>query len=135
MMAETTIVGIDVSRDSLDGFHLPGQKRFRHPNTGEGLYALVAVIRQMLGQVKLGFEAIGGHEWVLSARQKQRVSASFESLDDDLQDVFDAQISVIERRIEDVIAQTGHLAVKGAPTEINPRMRHVSAAMLITELP
>ena len=65
MIAETIIVGIDVSRDWLDGFCLPGQQRFRHSNTEQGHTALVAMIQQMPGQVKVGFEATGGQEWVL----------------------------------------------------------------------
>ena len=59
MIAETIFVGIDVSRDWLDGFCLPGQQRVRHPNTEVGHTALVAMIRQMPGQVRVGFE---GHE-------------------------------------------------------------------------
>ena len=43
MIAETTVLGIDVSRDWLDGFCLPGHKRFRHPNTAEDHIALVAM--------------------------------------------------------------------------------------------
>lgn len=65
MISETTILGIDVSRDWLDGFCLPSQKRFRHPNTADGHIALVAMIQQLSGPVKVGFEATGGHEWVL----------------------------------------------------------------------
>lgn len=33
MIAATTIVGIDVSRNWLDGLYLPDQDRFRLPNT------------------------------------------------------------------------------------------------------
>ena len=65
MIAEKIVVGIDVSRDWLDGFCLLGQQRFRHPNTQEGHTAIVAMIRQMSGQVKVGFEATGGQEWML----------------------------------------------------------------------
>lgn len=65
MIAETTLIGIDVSRDWLDGFCLCEQKRFRHSNTAEGHRALVAMIRQMPGHVKVGFEATGGQEWAL----------------------------------------------------------------------
>ncbi|MEL6361728.1 MAG: IS110 family transposase [Pseudomonadota bacterium] len=65
MIAETTVLGIDVSRDWLDGFCLPGQKRFRYPNTADGHVALVAMIQQLSGPLKVGFEATGGHEWVL----------------------------------------------------------------------
>ena len=65
MIAETSLIGIDVSRDWLDGFCLPGQQRFRHPNTAEGHNALIAMVRQIAGQVRVGFEATGGHEWRL----------------------------------------------------------------------
>lgn len=65
MISETTILGIDVSRDWLDGFCLRGQRRFRHPNTPDGHIALVEMIQQLPGAVKVGFEATGGHEWVL----------------------------------------------------------------------
>lgn len=65
MIAETTLIGIDVSRDWLDGFCLRNHRRFRHPNTADGHIALVAMIRQIPGPVKVGFEATGGHEWVL----------------------------------------------------------------------
>ena len=218
MIVGTILIGIDVSRDWLDGFCLPGQKRFRHPNTAEGHNALVAMIRQIPGQVKVGFEATGGQEWVLwtelfaaeiaavqlppaqikafalsrgtraktdridaeliarfmafrpevgrelpdenlrilrtlttrrgqlvdmrkrlkaqiGARKKQGVSADVETLDDDLQDVLDAQISVIERRIENVIAQAEPLAAKASLLRSIPGIGPVSAAMLIAELP
>lgn len=65
MISEITILGIDVSRDWLDGFCLPSQKRFRHPNNPKGHSALVKMIQQLSGPVKVGFEATGGHEWVL----------------------------------------------------------------------
>ena len=65
MVAETTVLGVDVSRDWLDGFCLPDEKRFRYPNTADGHNALVAMIQQLSGPMKVGFEATGGHEWVL----------------------------------------------------------------------
>lgn len=65
MIAETTVLGIDVSRDWLDGICLPDHKRFRFPNTAEGHIALVAMIQQLSGPLKVGFEATGGHEWGL----------------------------------------------------------------------
>jgi transposase len=65
MISETTILGIDVSRDWLDGFCLPSQNRFRHPNSADGHIALVAMIQQLSVPVKVGFEATGGHEWAL----------------------------------------------------------------------
>lgn len=218
MIAETSLIGIDVSRDWLDGFCLPGQQRFRHPNTAEGHNALIAMLRQIAGQVRVGFEATGGHEWRLwaeldaagilaaqlspaqikafalsrgtraktdridaeliarfmafrpeagrelpgenlrilrtlttrrgqlvdmrkrlkaqiSARRKQGVSADIEGMDDDLQDVLDAQISVIERKIESLIAQTEPLADKADLLRSIPGIGPVSAAMLIAELP
>lgn len=65
MIAGTTLIGINVSRDWLDGFCLSDQQRFRHANTAEGHRALVAMIRRTPFPVKVGFEATGGHEWVL----------------------------------------------------------------------
>ncbi len=62
MIAEITIPGIDVSRDRPDGFCLPGEKRFRHPDTADGHIALIAMIRRFSGSLKVGFEATGGQE-------------------------------------------------------------------------
>jgi transposase len=67
MISATTVVGIDVSRDWLDGFCFPGEQRFRLANSAEGRELLVAAIREMPGPVKIGFEATGGQEWVLWA--------------------------------------------------------------------
>lgn len=67
MIAVTTVVGIDVSRDWLDGFRFPGEQRFRLANSAEGHAQLIAAIREMPDRVKVGFEATGGHEWVLWA--------------------------------------------------------------------
>jgi transposase len=67
MITATTVVGIDVSRDWLDGFCLPGEQRFRLANSAEGHELLVAAIQAMPGPVKIGFEATGGQEWVLWA--------------------------------------------------------------------
>lgn len=71
----------------------------------------------------------------ISARRKQVVSADIEGMDDDLQDVLDAQISVIERKIESFIAQTKPLAAKANLLRSIPGIGPVSAAMLIAELP
>lgn len=68
MIAATTVVGIDVSRDWLDGFCVPGEQRFRLANSAEGHEQLTAIIREMPGAIKVGFEATGGQEWVLWAR-------------------------------------------------------------------
>lgn len=65
MITELTILGIDVSRDWLDGFFLPGQERFRHPNTAEGHIALISMLQHLSRRVKVGFEATGGQEWGL----------------------------------------------------------------------
>lgn len=67
MIAATIVVGIDVSRDWLDGFCFPGEQRFRLANSAEGHEQLIAVIREMPGAVRIGFEATGGQEWVLWA--------------------------------------------------------------------
>lgn len=61
------MVGVDVSRDWLDGFCFPGEQRFRPANWAEGHELLVAAIREMPGPVKIGFEVTGGQEWVLWA--------------------------------------------------------------------
>lgn len=65
MIPDTTLIGIDVSRDWLDGFCFRDQQRFRYANTAEGHNTLVAMILQIPGPVKVGFEATGGQEWVL----------------------------------------------------------------------
>ena len=218
MIAETTIVGIDVSRDWLDGFCLPHQDRFRLPNTAEGHNTLVTMIQQMPGQIKVGFEAPGGQEWVfwtelsaaeiaavqlppaqikafalsrgtraktdridaeliakfmafrpevgrelpdenvrilrtlttrrgqlvdmrkrfkaqINARRKQGVSADVDTMDDDLWGVLDTQISAIEPKIENVIAQTERLASRARLLRTIPGIGPVCAAMLIAELP
>ena len=67
MLAATTVVGIDVSRDWLDGFCFPGGESFRLANSAEGHAQLIAAIREMPDPVKVGFEATGGQEWVLWA--------------------------------------------------------------------
>ncbi|MEW9918475.1 IS110 family transposase [Marimonas sp. MJW-29] len=71
----------------------------------------------------------------IGARKEQGVSADVEGMEDDLQEVLDAQISVIERRIENVIAQTEQLASKANLLRSIPGIGPVSAAMLIAELP
>jgi transposase len=60
-----TVVGIDVSRDWLDGFCLPDERRFQLPNTATGHDDLVALIKRLPGLVRVGFEATGGLEWRL----------------------------------------------------------------------
>ena len=75
MIAATTVVGIDVSRDWLDGFWFPAERRFGLPNSAEGHEQLIAAIRELPGAVKFGFEATGGQEWCSgphSSRQGSR---------------------------------------------------------------
>ena len=70
MITAATVVGIDASRDWLDGFCFPGDRRFRLANSAEGYELLVAAIREMPGPIKIGFEATGGQEWVLCLGQE-----------------------------------------------------------------
>lgn len=65
MIAAKTIVGIDVSRDWLDGFGLPEGTRFRLANSAEGHEELISIIQQQPAPVQIGFEATDGHEWAL----------------------------------------------------------------------
>jgi transposase len=65
MVSATTVVGIDVSRDWLDGFCLPGLQRFRLANSPEGHESLILMIRQMPAPIRVGFEATGGQEWAV----------------------------------------------------------------------
>ena len=59
------IIGIDVSRDTLDIHCLPDGLRLRLPNTGEGHAQLERLARDR--QALVCFEATGGHEWLLWA--------------------------------------------------------------------
>ena len=65
MIAPTTTVGIDVSRDWLDGVSFPDKTRFRLANSAAGHAELILMIEQMTGLVQVGFEATGGQEWTL----------------------------------------------------------------------
>ncbi|MCF8478787.1 MAG: transposase, partial [Rhodospirillum sp.] len=65
MIPAMTVVGIDVSRDWLDGFCLPDERHFQLPNTATGHDELVARMKQLPGPVTVGFEATGGLEWRL----------------------------------------------------------------------
>ncbi|MDX2482506.1 MAG: transposase, partial [Pseudodonghicola sp.] len=67
MIAATNVIGIDVSRDWLDGFCLPGLQRFRLANSPAGHEELISMICQMADLVHVGFEATGGQEWALWA--------------------------------------------------------------------
>lgn len=60
MIAEPTVIGIDVSRDWLDGFVIPDCRRFRLANTEEGHARLVALIERIPGPIRIAFEATGG---------------------------------------------------------------------------
>jgi transposase len=148
------VVGIDVSRDWLDGFCLPGEQRFRLANSAEGHELLIAAIREMPGPVKIGFEATGGQEWVLwatlvpaeidagqlppaqtAARRKQDIPADVAGMDADLQAMLDTQVGDLERRIESVIAQEETSAEKARLLRSIAGIGPVSAAMLIAEMP
>ena len=45
----------------------PGEQRFRLDDSAEGHQHLIAALLELAGLVKVGFEATGGQEWVLSA--------------------------------------------------------------------
>ena len=47
MIAAATLVGIDVSRDWLDGFCLPRGRRFRLPNPPAGHTRQVEIIQDL----------------------------------------------------------------------------------------
>jgi len=64
-MSAETIIGIDVSRDWLDGFCLPGKQRFRLQNSPDGYARLLETLQSMPDDLKVGFEATGGQEWAL----------------------------------------------------------------------
>lgn len=64
-LAQTAIIGIDVSRDWLDGYVLPEGQRFRYPNTGDGHEEVIAM--GCTPNTLICFEATGGQEWRLWA--------------------------------------------------------------------
>jgi transposase len=68
MVPEMTVVGIDVSRDRLDGYCLPDGQRFQFANTATGHEDLIAFMHQLPSPVVVGFEATGGLEWRLWTR-------------------------------------------------------------------
>jgi transposase len=65
-IAQAPILGIDVSRDHLDGFFLLDGKRFRLPNTECGHSQLIDLLSAG-HDVVVCFEATGGQEWRLWA--------------------------------------------------------------------
>lgn len=65
-IAQAGILGIDVSRDHLDGYFLPDGKRIRLPNTEEGHTQLIELLA-VRPDVVVCFEATGGQEWRLWA--------------------------------------------------------------------
>ncbi len=65
-ITQTPILGIDVSRDHLDGYFLPNGKRFRKSNTDEGHAQLIKML-VAYPDVVVCFEATGGQEWRLWA--------------------------------------------------------------------
>lgn len=68
MITAATLIGIDVSRDWLDGFCLPCGRRFRLPNSAEGHARLTEIIAALPAPFRIGFEATGGQEWALWTR-------------------------------------------------------------------
>lgn len=59
------VIGIDVSRDWLDLYYLPGGLRRRVPNRPEGHEAIANLARDK--DAVVCFEATGGQEWQLWA--------------------------------------------------------------------
>lgn len=68
MIAAATVIGIDVSRNWLDGFCLPCGHRFRLPNSPDGHVCLIEIIQDLPAPLRIGFEATGGQEWALWTR-------------------------------------------------------------------
>ncbi|WP_215762444.1 IS110 family transposase [Acetobacter sp. P1H12_c] len=217
-MVAQTIIGIDVSRDWLDGFCLPEKQRFRFQNSPDGYARLLEILQGMPDDLKVGFEATGGQEWALwrilismginavqlppaqikafalsmgkraktdqidaeliarfmafrpeagralpdeklqrlraltvrraqmvdarkrlsaqiSARRKQGVSAELEDMDSTLKAFIETQISELEQRIEEVIAQGKELSAKAELLRSIPGIGPVSVAMLLAEMP
>jgi transposase len=62
-ISQKSIIGIDVSRDYLDIFHLPQNKWLRFENNSKGHNKLVQFAQKEKAMVC--FEATGGHEWQL----------------------------------------------------------------------
>ncbi len=65
-ITQPPILGIDVSRDHLDGYFLPDGKRLRLANTEDG-HALLIELLAAYPNVVVCFEATGGQEWRLWA--------------------------------------------------------------------
>jgi transposase len=68
MVIAATLIGIDVSRDWLDGFCLPCGRRFRLPDSADGHARLAEMIQALPAPSRIGFEATGGQEWALRTR-------------------------------------------------------------------
>ena len=65
MIPATTVIGIDVSRDWLDGCCASSGQHFRLSNSAAGHAQLLVLLRALPQPVRIGFEATGGQEWVL----------------------------------------------------------------------
>lgn len=65
MIPAAAVIGIDVSRDWLDGFCASSGRRLRLPNTAAGHAQLLTQLQDLSQPVRVGFEATGGQEWVL----------------------------------------------------------------------
>jgi transposase len=68
MIAAATLIGIDVSRDWLNGFCVPCGRRFKLPNSPDGHVRLIGIIQDLPAPLRIGFEATGGQEWALWTR-------------------------------------------------------------------
>ena len=60
-----TLIGIDVSRDELDGVCLPFGVRFRLPNSAQGHARLAQMIQALPAPSKIDLNATEGQEWAL----------------------------------------------------------------------
>ncbi|WP_323039630.1 IS110 family transposase [Gemmobacter sp.] len=67
MIPAAAVIGMDVSRDWLDGFCASGARRLCLPNTVAGHAQLLVQLRTLPQPVRIGFEAKGGQEWMLWA--------------------------------------------------------------------
>ncbi|RWY34461.1 IS110 family transposase, partial [Falsigemmobacter intermedius] len=56
MIPAATVIGIDVSRDWLDGFCVQSGRRLRLPNTAAGHAQLLAQLEDLAQPVRVGFE-------------------------------------------------------------------------------
>lgn len=76
MAHQSVVVGIDVSKDTLDVAWLPGGECLQFSNDRSGLRALISVLRRKKASL-VAFEATGGYEKaLLAALTKAKLAAS-----------------------------------------------------------